>query len=88
MLFRSQGGGSPECSMRSCAQEKQNEACPLCSEYPCSKFDWLSTSDAYPMLESDNRLMREQGAEAWTAMQKERRDSGFTYVEERKKYEK
>ena len=81
-----QGGGNPACAMRDCAQGKQTEACPLCSEYPCDKFDWLNTSEAYPMLESDNALMQELGTEAWEMMQKERRDKGFTYVEERKKY--
>lgn len=80
-----QGGGSPACAMRTCAREKQVEACPLCKEYPCDHFYWLDTSVAYPMLKGDNQFMREQGLEAWRAMQKARRDNGFTYVEEREK---
>ena len=83
-----QEGGSPACTMRVCAREKQVEACPLCSEYPCDKFSWLKASVAYPMLEGDNQLMQEHGTDAWNAMQKARRDRGFTYVEERKKYSK
>lgn len=83
-----QDGGSPACAMRTCAREKQIEACPLCDEYPCDQFHWLDTSAAYPMLKEDNQLMREQGLEAWKAMQQGRRNSGFTYVEERAKFEK
>ena len=83
-----QEGGSPACAIRICAREKQVEACPLCNEYPCDKFHWLETSSAYPMLESDNQLMRAQGLEAWKTMQKARRDNGFTYIEERKKCSK
>ena len=81
-----QDGGSPGCAMRKCAREKQVEACPLCNEYPCSKFGWLATSSAYPMLENDNQLMQEQGLEVWKEMQKARRDNGFTYIEEQKKH--
>lgn len=80
-----QDGGSPGCAMRACARERKLEACPLCAEYPCEKFDWLPTSTSYPMLARDNALMREEGFEAWLKMQEERRARGFTYVEEREK---
>ena len=83
-----QDGGSPACSMRICARENQVESCPLCSEYPCDKFGWLKTTSAYPMLENDNQLMQEHGLQAWEMMQKARREDGFTYIEERKKYTK
>lgn len=81
-----QDGGSPACAMRTCAREKQVEACPLCDAYPCDKLDWLNTSTAYPMLKSDNLLMKEQGLAAWEAMQATRRSEGFTYIEEREKH--
>ena len=83
-----QDGGSPGCNMRVCAREKQVEACPLCNEYPCEKFAWLETSTAYPMLENDNQLMQERGLGTWKTVQKERREKGFTYIEERNNYTK
>lgn len=80
-----QDGGSPACAMRTCARERQVDACPLCGEYPCDKFGWLKETVNYPMLEGDNRFMIEKGLEAWGEMQQERRDAGFTYVEEKMK---
>lgn len=79
-----QEGGSPFCAVRTCAREKKLEACPLCSDYPCDKLSWLDTSEAYPMLKSDNQLMREKGFAAWRDMQEERRENGYTYIEARK----
>ena len=80
-----QEGGNPGCKIRVCAREKGLEACPLCKEYPCEKFDWLPTATNYPMLEGDNHYLKEHGLDAWLAMQEERRLQGFTYVEEREK---
>jgi hypothetical protein len=34
----------------------------------------------YPVLASDNKLLREQGLEAWGRLQDERRANDFTYV--------
>ena len=37
-----QGGGSPNCSIRTCAAEKGVELCNMCSELDsCDKFAWL-----------------------------------------------
>lgn len=82
------GGGSPGCEMRICARERGLAACPLCEEYPCSRFGWLKDMNRYPMLEADNLYMKEHGFEAWLEMQDERREKGFTYVDEREKYRK
>jgi hypothetical protein len=78
-------GGSPACAIRTCARDKNVEACPLCSDYPCEKFSWLPSSESYPTLEKDNQLLRDNGLDAWLAMQEKRRIAGFTYVEEREK---
>ena len=37
------------------------------------------------MLAKDNLYFKENGLEAWFAMQENRRSHGFTYVEEREK---
>jgi len=79
-------GGSPACGMRTCAREKGVEACPLCNEYPCGKFDWLPSSTSYPMLEKDNQFLKENGLNSWIIMQEERRAQGFTYIEERENF--
>ena len=78
-------GGNPACKMRICARDKGVEACPLCNEYPCENFNWLSSSTSYPMLEKDNQHLQENGLNMWLTMQKERRSHGFTYVQEREK---
>ncbi len=80
-----QGGGSPGCAIRRCAQERMLDACPLCGDYPCEKFAWLGDRDKYPMLEKDNLTMKECGLDAWLAMQQERRRAGYTYVQEKLK---
>ena len=72
--------------MRICARDKGVEACPLCSEYPCENFNWLASSTSYPMLGKDNQYLQENGLNKWFTMQKERRSQGFTYVEEREKF--
>jgi hypothetical protein len=36
------GGGPPDCTIRSCANEKDTQLCSRCSELDgCKKFDWL-----------------------------------------------
>ena len=83
-----QNGGNPSCEIRRCAREKEIILCPLCSDYPCSKFNWLPTSKNYPMLVKDNLYLKENGLDEWLAMQEDRRSQGFTYVEERENGEK
>lgn len=80
-----QGGGNPSCEMRICARDKNLKACPLCEDYPCSKFDWLKATKNYPTLEQDSQYMIEHGFDAWLDMQNKRRSNGFTYVEERER---
>ena len=71
-------GGNPHCRVRACAREKSVDACALCAEYPCREMD--AALAHYPMLEADNRFLREKGTEAWLAMQQQRRAQGYTYA--------
>jgi len=74
------GGGNPGCAVRICAKEKAVEVCALCEMYPCERFDaFFQQSVGYPTLKQDNALLRDQGMEAWAALQDERRRNGFTY---------
>jgi hypothetical protein len=76
------GGGNPDCKIRLCAKEKGVDTCALCETYPCGPLrEFLA---AYPTLESDNALLREKGFDEWGKLQDERRQSGFTYSEDRK----
>ena len=73
------GGGNPGCAVRICAKEKGVELCALCADYPCDKFD--AFFKGYPVLKSDNLLLKEKGMEAWSALQNERKKRGFTYAD-------
>jgi len=71
------GSGNPGCKVRECAKEKGVEMCALCVDYPCGH---IANFDAgYPMLKSDNALLRGEGWEAWGRLQDERQAAGFTY---------
>ena len=74
-----EGSGNPGCAVRVCAKEKCVEMCALCESYPCGLFDKFF--EGYPMLKRDNALLRDQGMEAWSKLQDERRAAGFTYAE-------
>jgi len=74
-----EGSGNPGCKVRICAKEKGVEMCALCDSYPCELFERYF--EGYPILESDNAVMREQGPEAWSKLQDERQAQGFTYNE-------
>jgi hypothetical protein len=76
-------GGSETCVTRNCAIKKRVDSCPLCEEYPCSLFDWSRAYYHYPTLEADNLLMKGKGLAAWIEMQKERREHGFNYAQDR-----
>jgi len=71
------GSGNPGCAVRICAKEKGVEMCALCDSYPCDKFE--AFFEGYPVLKNDNLLLKEKGIEAWSALQDERRKTGFTY---------
>ena len=75
------GSGNPQCAVRVCAKEKGVEMCALCSSYPCEHFAVFF--EGYPMLKQDNDLLREKGADAWAALQDERKEKGFSYTEEK-----
>lgn len=75
------GSGNPACRVRTCAKEKGIEMCALCDSYPCERFSEFFTG--YPMLKEDNRLLREEGQEAWARLQDERKAKGYAYSEEK-----
>ena len=74
-----EGSGNPGCTVRLCAKEKNVEMCALCESYPCELF--TRYFEGYPILKYDNALLREQGMDAWSKLQDERRARGFTYAE-------
>ena len=76
-----EGSGNPGCAVRICAKEKNVEMCALCESYPCEAF--TKYFEGYPMLKHDNAVLREQGMDAWSKLQDERRASGFTYANEK-----
>ena len=76
-----EGGGNPECPVRICAKEKGIGMCALCDSYPCEKME--AFFKGYPMLEQDNLVLREQGIDAWSKLQDERRAKGFSYTDEK-----
>lgn len=75
--------GNPTCAVRICAREKGVEMCAYCESYPCDVFE--KHFEGYPLLKSDNVLLREKGLDAWAKLQDQRRAGGFTYAEEREK---
>ena len=75
------GGGDPGCAIRICAKEKDIEMCTFCEDYPCDKFTVFLKRN--PVLEHDNALLRDKGWEAWAELQERRRESGYTYQEDK-----
>jgi hypothetical protein len=75
------GGGNPGCAVRICAKNKDIKICALCGNYPCEHF--AKFFEGYHVLEHDNNLLREQGLDAWSKLQDERRAGGFTYSDEK-----
>ena len=71
------GSGNPNCAVRICAKDKGVEMCALCQNYPCKRFD--DFFKGYPILKSDNDLLREKGWERWAKLQDERCKNGFAY---------
>jgi len=75
-----EGCGDPDCKIRVCAKAKGVGVCALCDRYPCVLFeDFFKRA---PTLESDNRVLREKGFEAWSKLQDERRAKKFTYQDQ------
>ena len=73
------GSGNPGCEVRKCAKEKDIEICALCDNYPCELFE--KYFNGYPILKSDNSVLRENGMDVWLKLQNERQTQGFTYAE-------
>jgi len=76
------GSGNPGCAVRKCAKEKGVEMCALCEHYPCETF--APFFEGYPVLKSDNALLREKGMDEWARLQDERQAKGWTYRDEKK----
>ena len=76
-----EGSGNPGCAVRICAKEKNVEMCAMCECYPCELFSRYF--EGYPLLKHDNTVLREQGMEAWSNLQDERRAIGFTYADDK-----
>jgi len=74
-----EGSGNPGCKVRICAKEKNVEMCAFCESYPCELF--TKYFEGYPILKHDNSVLRNQGMDAWSKLQDERRTRGFTYAE-------
>ena len=74
-----EGSGNPGCAVRICAKEKDIAMCALCVEYPCEKFDEFFKG--YPILKSDNDILRRQGFDEWSKMQEKRKEKEFSYTD-------
>ena len=70
-------GGDPGCAIRLCAKAKGVDMCAFCEDYPCEKL--AAFLGKYPEVDRDNALLRDQGWEAWAALQDRRKAAGFTY---------
>jgi hypothetical protein len=76
-----EGGGNPSCAIRVCAEEKAVEMCAFCESYPCDEITQFF--EVHPILKDDNTILREEGMEAWSKLQDERKKKGFTYADEK-----
>ena len=77
------GSGDPGCAIRICAKGKGAEMCALCDEYPCDKL--TAFFDRNPALKADNALLRDDGWDAWAALQDKRRSDGYTLQDDHAK---
>ena len=75
------GSGDPGCSIRICAQEKGAEMCAFCAEYPCDRI--VAFFARNPTLEHDNRMLRDQGWQAWFTLQEQRKSQGYVLQEDK-----
>ena len=72
-------GGDPGCAIRLCAKNKGVDMCAFCEDYPCEKLTAFFGRN--PVAEQDNALLRDNGWEAWAALQDKRKADGYTYQE-------
>ncbi|MGE0076449.1 MAG: DUF3795 domain-containing protein [Bacteroidales bacterium] len=72
------GSGNPACKVRLCAKERNVEMCAFCESYPCEHLQDLL--DGYPLLKSDNSILRDNGWEAWGKHQDERHAKGIGFA--------
>jgi len=74
-----QGGGDPECKIRTCAKEKNVDVCPMCDDFPCELIN--NFAKIYPLVIPDGKRMAEIGIEKWIDEQKIRAEKGFIYAD-------
>jgi len=68
-----QGGGPPDCAIRSCSKEKGYELCSECSDLDeCDKFNFLGNPEAFKkkLKESKGRSKRELVEEVISKMKR------------------
>jgi hypothetical protein len=76
-----QGGGPPQCAIRSCAREKGFSGCWECTQSTCDKLAGIDQST--PAAAENRRSIREAGLQAWLVNQAAQAASGFSYFDER-----
>jgi hypothetical protein len=75
------GGGPPDCKMRTCAKEREVDACPFCEDYPCDHVNKLA--EYYVTMIQDGSRLRKIGLVAWVEEQEERVQRGVVYADTR-----
>ncbi len=61
-------GGTPDCKIRQCAEQKNVTVCPQCKEYPCAFIQ--SLAEHYPTLIQDGKRLQKIGLEKWVKEQR------------------
>ena len=74
------GAGDPGCTIRSCAQGRDVEVCPLCTDFPCERLAGLRN---YPLWMADAARLRQVGLARWIGEQEARAATGFAYADVR-----
>ncbi|UCE43686.1 MAG: DUF3795 domain-containing protein [Candidatus Bathyarchaeota archaeon] len=78
-----QGGGDPNCKVRSCAKQKGYRTCAECNE--AERCEPLAPyRKGYKGLAPALQCIRENGIESYAEGVQKKVDSGYSYVEERK----
>lgn len=70
------GCGNPNCAIRECAQERGQEICVYCEDYPCTRFHQLRND---PITVADGEMLKAMGIDAWIEEQERRCQRGVCY---------
>lgn len=74
-----QGGGYPQCDIRTCARQRGIDMCPACPDFPCKHIEALGR--IYPTLIADGLRLKRVGSAAWLQEQRQRVATGFAYAD-------